>query len=90
MLRRLTRRAWRRQVAADMVERLDVEGELFLVGSGPEDRREMLRVAALLPDDVVAELYEDPWHPGYTFMEVRLLPALVTSRLPRRRAAGGG
>jgi hypothetical protein len=73
----LSRRAWRRLVAAEFVERLDEEGDLFLVGSGPEDRREMLKVAELLPDDVVAELYEDPWYPGYTFMELRLLPAPI-------------
>ena len=32
----------------------------------------MLRIAEMLPDDVIAELYEDPAYPGYTFMELRL------------------
>jgi hypothetical protein len=78
----LMRRAWRRAVVAEFVERLDEEGDLFLVGSGPGDRREMLRVAEMLPEDVVAELYEDPWYPGYTFMELRLLPAPVQYSAP--------
>jgi hypothetical protein len=60
-------------VAAEVVERLDREGDLFFVGSGYEDRDEMLRIAGLLPGDVIAELYEDPAYPGYTFMEVRLI-----------------
>jgi hypothetical protein len=68
---RRSRRAWRRRVADDLVERLDREGELRLVGSRSEDRREMLKVAVLMPDDVIAELYEDPYYPGYTFMELR-------------------
>ncbi|WKZ83600.1 MAG: hypothetical protein QY307_05000 [Acidimicrobiia bacterium] len=70
-----SRRQWRRDVAADLVERLDAAGELRFVGSTPEDRREMLKIAALLPEDVVAELYEDPYYPGMTFMEMRLLDA---------------
>lgn len=69
-----SRRFWRREVAAHLVERLDAEGELRFVGSRPEDRREMLKIAEQLPDDVVAELYENPAYPGMTFMELRLLP----------------
>lgn len=72
---RLSRRSWRRAVAAEFVDRLDREGELFFIGSGYEDREEMLRIAQLLPSDVVAELYEDPAYPGYTFMEVRHIDA---------------
>ena len=68
-----SRRAWRREVADQLVERLDQEGELRFVGSSLDDRREMLRIAELLPDDVIAELYEDPYYPGLTFMELRLL-----------------
>jgi hypothetical protein len=79
-----SRRAWRRDVADDLVDRLDREGELKLVGSRPEDRREMLRVAALLPADVIAELYEDPYYPGYTFMELRHLSAPVYRDPPVR------
>lgn len=69
----LSRRAWRRAVVAYIVDRLDDEGMLFLVGSGYEDRREMLKVASMLPEDVIVELYEDSAHPGYTFMDARLI-----------------
>jgi len=75
---RLSRRSWRRAVVAELVHRLDREGDLFFFGSGYEDRDEMLRIAGLLPSDVVAELYEDPAYPGYTFMEVRLIDAPYT------------
>ena len=70
---RPARRGWRREVADHLVDRLDAEGELRFVGSRPEDRREMLKIAGLLPDDVVAELYEDPSYPGMTFMDLRLV-----------------
>ncbi|OFW65616.1 MAG: hypothetical protein A2Z12_02280 [Actinobacteria bacterium RBG_16_68_21] len=66
-----SRRAWRREVAEMLVDRLDREGELRFVGTRLEDRREMLRIAELMPDDVVAELYEDLAYPGMTFMELR-------------------
>jgi hypothetical protein len=62
-------------VAQGLLDRLDVEGELRLVGTRPSDRAEMLRVAELMPEDVIAELYEDPGYPGCTFMELRLVPA---------------
>lgn len=68
-----SRRAWRREVADHLVERLDSEGELRFVGSHPDDRREMLRIAELMPDDVIAELYEDLDYPGMTFMELRFV-----------------
>lgn len=67
-----SRRSWRREVAAGLVERVDSEGEVKFVGTHPADRGEMLRIAELLPDDVIAELYEDPAYPGCTFMEIRL------------------
>ena len=81
------------------MEGLDVEGELRFVGTQPSDRAEMLRVAEMLPDDVIAELYEDPDYPGCTFMELRLVPApalfdqpqfkvVYPEDDPRRRAAG--
>ena len=70
-----SRRAWRREVADRLVDRLDTEGELRFVGSRPDDRREMLRIAELMPDDVVAELYEDLSYPGLTFMELRFVPS---------------
>ncbi|MEX0825417.1 MAG: hypothetical protein WD184_01470 [Acidimicrobiia bacterium] len=68
-----SRRAWRREVADRLAERLDEEGELRFVGARPDDRREMLRIAELLPDDVIAELYEDLDYPGLTFMELRFV-----------------
>jgi hypothetical protein len=67
-----SRRSWRREVAAGLLRRVDVEGEVKFVGTHPSDRAEMLRIAEMLPDDVIAELYEDPAYPGYTFMELRL------------------
>jgi len=67
-----SRRSWRREVAAGLVQRVDAEGEVKFVGNHPADRSEMLRIAELLPDDVIAELYEDPAYPGCTFMEIRL------------------
>lgn len=94
-----SRRSWRREVAEGLVDRIDVEGELKFVGTHPSDRAEMLRVAELLPEDVVAELYEDPNYPGCTFMELRLAPApamfdqpaykvVYPDSDPRRRASG--
>jgi hypothetical protein len=94
-----SRRSWRREVVTGLVDRLDLEGELKFVGTQPADRAEMLRVAELLPDDVIAELYEDPNYPGCTFMELRLAPApamfdqaqfnvVYPEGDPRRRAAG--
>ena len=40
----------------------------------------MLRIAALLPDDVFAELYEVPAYPGMTFLELRLVPEAAAYR----------
>lgn len=85
-----SRRAWRRDVASHIVERLDAEGELRFVGSRAEDRREMLKIAALLPDDVIAELYEDLAYPGMTFMEVRLVEARSRGRSPLRMTYDDG
>ena len=67
-------------MADSLVERLDANEELRFVGSTPEDRKEMLKIAEMLPHDVIAELYEDPAYPGYTFMEVRLTPQPVQMR----------
>ena len=63
---------WRREVADHLVDRLDAEGELRFVGSRPEDRREMLKIAGLLPRRRGCRLYEDPSYPGMTFMDLRL------------------
>ncbi len=77
-----SRRSWRREVAAGLVQRVDAEGEVKFVGTHPADRSEMLRIAELLPDDVIAELYEDPAYPGCTFMELRLAEASVAFNDP--------
>lgn len=95
----MSRRSWRREVAQGLVDRLDLEGELRFVGTHPSDRAEMLRVAELMPNDVIAELYEDPNYPGCTFMELRLVPSgslydradfkvVYPESDPRRHAAG--
>ena len=67
-----SRRSWRREVAEGLLRRVDAEGQVKFVGTHPNDRVEMLRIAEMLPDDVIAELYEDPAYPGYTFMELTL------------------
>jgi len=67
-----SKRSWRREVAAGLVQRVDGEGEVRFVGTHPADRAEMLRIAEILPDDIIAELYEDPAFPGCTFMELSL------------------
>ncbi len=77
-----SRRSWRREVAAGLVQRVDAEGEVKFVGTHPADRSEMLRIAELLPEDIIAELYEDPAYPGCTFMELRLAEASVAFNEP--------
>jgi len=77
-----SRRSWRREVAAGLVQRVDSEGEVKFVGTHPADRSEMLRIAEMLPDDVIAELYEDPAYPGCTFMELCLAEAPVAFNDP--------
>lgn len=70
-----SRRAWRREVAAHLVNRVDSTGHARFVGHTLEARREMLKVARFLPSDVIAEIYADPRHPTRTYMEVSLIPA---------------
>jgi hypothetical protein len=70
-----SRRAWRREVAAHLVNRVDAIGHARFVAHSLEARREMLKVARLLPPDVIAEIYADPRHPTRTYMEVFLTPA---------------
>ncbi len=70
-----SRRAWRRQVAAYLVNRVDSSGHAQFVAHTLEMRREMLKVARLLPPDVIAEIYADPRHPTRTYMEVFHTPA---------------
>jgi hypothetical protein len=68
-----SRRAWRREVAARLVEQVDARGSVRLVGTSMETRREMFKVASLLPPDILAEIYEDRRYPGRTFMELSLM-----------------
>ena len=71
----MSRRAWRREVAAYLVNKVDATGHARFVAHTLETRREMLKVVRLLPPDVVAEIYADPRHPTRTYMEVFLTPA---------------
>ncbi len=77
-----SRRLWRREVASGLIHRVDTEGEVRFVGTQPADRAEMLRIAEMLPDNIIAELYEDPSYPGCTFMELRLVSAPISFEDP--------
>jgi hypothetical protein len=70
-----SRTAWRRDVAQYLVDRVDEAGRARFVGTTLEDRREMLRIARMLPPDLVAEIVEDPYDPRRTLLEVRAVPA---------------
>ena len=73
-----SRRAWRRRVADYVVRQVDRGGLARFVGMTVEDRREMLKVAEMLPNDVDVEIFEDSRYPGRTYLEVRVhqtLPA---------------
>jgi hypothetical protein len=69
-----SRRAWRRQVAAHLVRQVDERGRARFVGHTMETRREMLKVARLLPSDVITEIFADPRYPARTYMEISLAP----------------
>jgi hypothetical protein len=70
-----SRRAWRRQVAEYVLGRVDQEGWIRFHSRDPEARREMLKVAEMLPEDVIVELLEDAHDPEATYLELRLAPA---------------
>jgi hypothetical protein len=70
-----SRSAWRREVAEYLVDRVDAEGRARFVGTSLEDRREMLRIARMLPPDLIAEIVEDPYDARRTHLDVRPLPA---------------
>ena len=57
------------------MNRVDSSGHAQFVAHTLEMRREMLKVARLLPPDVIAEIYADPRHPTRTYMEVFHTPA---------------
>ena len=67
-----SRRAWRRRVAAYIVRQVDHTGLARGILIDPEDRREMLKVAEILPEDIDVEIFEDSRYPGRTYLEVRL------------------
>ena len=67
-----SRRAWRRRVADYIVRQVDHGSFARFVGMTPEDRREMLKVAEILPSDIEVEIFEDSRYPGRTYLEVRL------------------
>lgn len=88
-----SRQAWRREVAAYLLDRVDASGLARFVGESPQDRREMFKIARLMPDDVSVEIFEDPRLPGVTFMELRLVSAPPQAQpsfrlLPADRAVG--
>lgn len=69
-----SRRAWRRQVAAYLVKQVDERGRARFVADTLEARREMLKVARLLPSDVIPEIFADPRRPTRTYMELYVVP----------------
>ncbi len=73
-LLRESRRAWRRDVAAYLVQQVDERGRARFVGHTLDARREMLKVARLLPTEVVTEIFADPRYPMRTYMELWLAP----------------
>jgi hypothetical protein len=70
-----SRRAWRRRVADYVLARVDEVGFARFFGVNAEDRREMIKVAQMLPSDVEIELFEDSRYPGRTYLEARLRAA---------------
>ena len=79
-----SRRAWRRRVADYVVRQVDHSGFARFVGLTPEDRREMLKVAELLPRDVEVEIFEDSRYPGRTYLEVRTHQVIPSPEPPFR------
>lgn len=64
-------------MAAYLVQQVDERGRARFVGHTLDSRREMLKVARLLPREVVSEIFPDPRHPTRTFMEIYLAPSMV-------------
>jgi hypothetical protein len=79
-----SRRAWRRRVADYVVRQVDDRSFARFVGLTPEDRREMLKVAEMLPEDIDVEIFEDSRYPGRTYLEVRLRQQLPAPEPPFR------
>ena len=67
-----SRRAWRRRVADYIVRQAHHAKFARFVGMTPEDRREMLKVAEMLSQDIEVEIFEDSRYPGRTYLEVRV------------------
>jgi hypothetical protein len=66
-----SRKLWRREVAAHLADRVDANGFVRFVGRNADSRKEMLKVAELLPADLLVEVYEDLRYPDCVFLEVR-------------------
>ncbi len=79
-----SRRAWRRRVVDYIVRQVDNTGFARFVGVNPEDRREMLKVAEILPADIDVEIFEDSRFPGRTYLEVRVQQQLPAPEPPFR------
>lgn len=79
-----SRRAWRRRVADYIVRQVDQGGFARFVGLTPEDRREMLKVAEILPNDIEVEIFEDSRYPGRTYLEVRVRQQMAAPPPPFR------
>ena len=84
-----SRRAWRRRVADYIVRQVDKTGFARFVGVNPEDRREMLKVAEVLPDDIDVEIFEDSRYPGRTYLEVRIHQQMPAPETPIRLVGPG-
>jgi hypothetical protein len=69
------KRVWRRQVAEYVLDRVDTEGWVRFVSREPGARREMIKIAEMLPADVIAEISEDAADPSLVALELRLAPA---------------
>jgi hypothetical protein len=72
-----SRRSWRKQVVDYLVDRVDEEGWIRFRSRAHNARREMLKVAEMLPRDIMAEIFEDPNQPGTVYLELRLAPAPI-------------
>jgi len=64
-------------VAAHLVRQVDERGRVRFVAHTLDARRDMLKVARLLPPGVVTEIFADPRYPARTYMEVFLAPVLA-------------
>ena len=69
-----SRRSWRKQVAEYLLGRVDAEGWIRFHSRDPRARREMLKVAQMLPPKVSVELLEDAYDRDVVYLDLRLSP----------------